>query len=209
MLNQLLETCLSKFEVLTQSAVETLEPSDTCPEVMLTLNTLFTTICPSVCDSPDPDYNASGPRAHLQFAASVVCTGGDRCIQAHSPSQLRRAPFDPVTGELLYLPIPCNRAQCQTTQGAKSTTQSVSASCSTHSGQQAQPRCFYAHTVTEVNYHPYCYRTMPCPKPKGKCKDRHCAFYHSPAQRRDIAQYLSLGKQTFANVSGLDTTRIT
>ena len=185
MLNQLLETCLSKFEVLTQGALEACEPSDTCHEVLQTLSTLFTRLCPSVSDPPEPD-NANNPRAHLQLAASVVCTGGETCMMAHSPSQLRREPFDPVTGELLYLPIPCSRAQCQTPQGVKSTTQSSATSCSTSSGLTPQPRCFYAHTVTEVNYHPYCYRTMPCPKPKGKCKDRHCAFYHSKAQRRDV-----------------------
>ena len=110
----------------------------------------------------DNSLNPAARRVILNFKVSQCrrdCTNQD-CWGYHSLHEKRRRPLNLSTGALLYQDEMCsNGRECPFYES-----------------------CSFAHTVFEMNYHPYRYKTRVCP---GACNlELLCAFSHYPSDLR-------------------------
>ena len=168
MINNFADCLIKQFVPLTKAQFQSAEPFDSHNTIM----TLFVESCPSMVPHAEPVI--SHEAVPQQQQPRYECKG-EQCWYAHSMGQYRRPPFK-ENGELAYLPIPCGRNQTIPATGIKN--------C--HNGHT----CNYAHSNPEINYHPYMYRTVACPKSKNKCTTPWCPFSHTKKEKRDAKTYI-------------------
>jgi hypothetical protein len=95
------------------------------------------------------------------FPLSTVCSTVN-CWGFHHPIEMRRSPIDMITGVLIY-----NDTLCQQ-----------------ESICPWEINCQSAHNFSELNYHPYSYKTRMCINSDG-CPLAHlCAYAHSEWELR-------------------------
>lgn len=151
---------------------------------------IFTSLYCSMCLSLTTSIQSEELKDYGVTNVSFNCPGESICWSAHSVFQQRRPLFN-KQGKMSYLPELCknfqkflNRKSIQLNSDRMQENIEFPESHFCQLGTQ----CRYAHSVTEINYHPLVYKTNKCELSYEQCsvRKRYCHNYHSEKDKRTI-----------------------